>query len=73
MFFLRPAFAEQLGDKIDGIVDNYLSNENGQNFTKLYTQIRSEKILSLLKETITLVEKKVSVDEFKKIIEEHKH
>lgn len=71
--FGGPAFAEQLGDKIDGIVDNYLSNENGQNFTKLYTQLRSEKILSLLKETITVVEKKVSVDEFKKIIEEHKH
>ncbi len=71
--FGGPAFAEQLGDKIDGIVDNYLSNENGQNFTKLYTQLRSEKILALLKQTITLIEKKVSVDEFKKIIEEHKH
>lgn len=71
--FGGAAFADQLGDKMDGIVDNYLSNENGQNFTKLYTQLRSEKILSLLKETITVVEKKVSVDEFKKIIEEHKH
>ncbi len=71
--FGGAGFAAQLGDKMDGIVDNYLSNENGQNFTKLYTQLRSEKIISLLKETITLVEKKVSVDEFKKIIEEHKH
>ncbi len=71
--FGGAAFADQLGDKMDGIVDNYLSNENGQNFTKLYTQLRSEKILSLLKETITVVEKKVSVDEFKKIIEEHQH
>ncbi|HYG01618.1 MAG TPA: trigger factor [Chryseosolibacter sp.] len=71
--FGGQAFAEQLGDRMDAIADNYLQNENGQNFMKLYNQLRGEKIVNLVKEKITLNEKKVSVDEFKKIVEEHKH
>jgi len=67
------AFAEQISDKLDSIADNYLQNENGQNFMKIYNQLRAEKILKLIREKITVQEKKVSVDEFKKIVEEHKH
>ena len=40
---------------------------------KLYNQLRAEKILKLIREKITVQEKKVTVDEFKKIVEEHKH
>ena len=71
--FGGQAFAAQISDKLDGIADNYLQNENGQNFMKLYNQLRSEKILKYIRENITVQEKKVSVDEFKKIVEEHKH
>lgn len=71
--FGGQAFAEQLGDRLDGIADNYLQNENGQNFMRLYNQLRNEKIMKYIKENITIQEKKVSVDEFKKIVEEHKH
>ena len=71
--FGGQAFAEQISDRLDGIVDNYLQHENGQNFMKLYNQLRTEKILRYIKENITLEEKKVSVDEFKKIVKEHKH
>ncbi|HMG94528.1 MAG TPA: trigger factor [Chryseolinea sp.] len=71
--FGGQAFASQLSDKLDGIADNYLQNENGQNFMRLYNQLRAEKILKLIRETITVQEKKVSVDEFKKIVQEHKH
>jgi len=71
--FGGQAFAEQLGDRLDGIADNYLQNENGQNFMRLYNQLRNEKIMKFIKENITIQEKKVSVDEFKKIVEEHKH
>ncbi|HEX6223374.1 MAG TPA: trigger factor [Chryseolinea sp.] len=71
--FGGKAFADQISDKLDGITDNYLQNENGQNFMKLYNQLRAEKILRLIREKITVQEKKVSVDEFKKIVEEHKH
>jgi trigger factor len=71
--FGGQAFAEQISDKLDGITDNYLQNENGQNFMKLYNQLRAEKILKYIREKITVQEKKVTVEEFKKIVEEHKH
>jgi trigger factor len=66
-------FAAQLGDRMDAIADNYLQSENGQNFMRLYNQLRGEKIMKLIRESITVQEKKVSADEFKKIVEEHKH
>jgi trigger factor len=71
--FGGQAIASQLSDRLDGIADNYLQNENGQNFMKLYNQLRAEKILRLIREKITVQEKKVSVDEFKKIVQDHKH
>jgi trigger factor len=71
--FGGQAFAEQLKDRMDAIADNYLQNENGQNFMKLYNQLKNEKIVEHIKNNISLDEKKVSVDEFKKIVEEHKH
>jgi trigger factor len=71
--FGGQAFAEQLKDKLDGIADNYLSNENGQNFMRVYNQLRAEKIMKHIKANITVEEKSVSVDEFKKIVAEHKH
>ena len=71
--FGGQAFAEQLKDKLDGIAENYLSNENGQNFMRVYNQLRAEKIMKHVKENMTIEEKSVSVDEFKKIVAEHKH
>jgi trigger factor len=71
--FGGQAFADQLKDKLDDIANNYLSNEKGQNFMRLYNQLRSEKIMKHIKENITVEDKVVSVDEFKKIVEEHKH
>ena len=71
--FGGPAFAAQFGDRLDAFADNYLQNENGQNFMKLYNQLKPEKIMKLVREKITVDEKTVSVDEFKKIVEEHKH
>lgn len=71
--FGGAAFAAQLQDKLDAIADNYLSHENGQNFMRIYTQLRNDKIMNHIREHVTVVEKKVSVDEFKKIVQEHKH
>ncbi|MBX2946936.1 MAG: trigger factor [Cyclobacteriaceae bacterium] len=71
--FGGPAIASQLADRLDTIADNYLSNENGQNFMKLYNQLRNERIMKHIKENISINEKKVSVEEFKKIVEEHRH
>lgn len=71
--FGGQAFAEQFKDKLDSFVNNYLMNDNGQNFVRIHNQLKNEKVLNLIKERITLQEKTVSVDEFKKIVEEHRH
>lgn len=71
--FGGATFAEQLDDKLDGIAENYLSHENGQNFMRLYNQLRNDKIMKHIRENVTVVDKSVSVEEFKKIVEEHKH
>ena len=73
--FGGPAIAEQLGDKFDSIADNYLAGQDGkgENFMRLYNQIRSEKIMTMIRENITISEKKVSLEAFKTLAAEHNH
>ena len=71
--FGGEAAAEQLKDRIDQIAGNYLQGNNGQNFMRLYNMLRSEKIMEQIKSMITIPEKKVSLDEFKKLAESHRH
>jgi len=73
--FGGPAIAEQLGERFDGIADNYLSGQDGkgENFMRLYNQLRHEKILASVKEKITITEKQVTLDEFKKVVDVHAH
>lgn len=73
--FGGPAIAEQLGDKFDSIADNYLSGQDGkgENFMRLYNQIRQEKIMKVVKDNITIQNKKVSLDEFKELAAAHQH
>ncbi len=73
--FGGAGIAEQLGDKFDAIADNYLAGQDGkgENFMKLYNQLKHEKILKAIKSAATITEKKVSLEEFKKIVETHNH
>ncbi len=71
--FGGQAFAEQIADRLDGIADNYLQHENGQNFMKLYNQLKADKLMGHIRSNITIEEKSVTVDEFKKITSEHTH
>ncbi|MBL7847561.1 MAG: trigger factor [Cyclobacteriaceae bacterium] len=73
--FGGPAIIEQLGDKFNAIADNYLSGQDGkgENFMRVYNQLRHEKIMAIAKEKITVTGKKVTLDEFKKAAEAHAH
>lgn len=71
--FGGEAAVELLKDRIDQITDNYLQGNNGQNFMRLYNGLRTEKIMGVIKGLITVNEKKVTLDEFKKAVAEHQH
>jgi trigger factor len=73
--FGGPAIAAQLGDKLDEIANNYLSGQDGkgENFMRIYNQLRQEKVMRAIKENITINEKKVSLEEFKKLAASHNH
>ncbi len=73
--FGGPAIIEQLGERFDKLAENYLSGQDGkgENFMRLYNQLRHEKILKAIRERITITEKAVSLDEFKKAADAHAH
>ncbi len=71
--FGGQSFADQFKDQIDTIANNYLTNENGQNFTRLHNQLKNEKILKYIRENISVEDQTVSLDDFQKIVQEHKH
>ncbi len=73
--FGGQAIADQLGDRFDDLVNNYLSGQDGkgQQFMRIYNQLRAEKIMTLIREKITFQEKTVSLEAFKKIAAEHRH
>jgi trigger factor len=71
----NPALVEQLGERFDGIVENYLQGQDGkgEQFMKLYNQLRAEKIMRVIREKITVSEKPVSLQEFEKLVAQHRH
>jgi trigger factor len=73
--FGGPGIVGQLGDKFDEIANNYLSGQDGkgENFMRIYNQLRQDKIMKVVKENITITEKRVSLEEFKKIAASHNH
>lgn len=73
--FGGAGIAEQLGDRFDKIADNYLAGQDGkgENFMRIYNQMRHDKIMKVVREKITVNEKKVTLDEFKKLAEQHQH
>ena len=58
-----------LEDKIDPIVDNYLQGENGKHYNEIGDSLRTDKILDVIKESISITEKKDKLDEFTKLVE----
>ncbi len=64
------ALTEEMEKSLDTLAQNYLQGEDGQNYMKVFNQIRSEKIFQLIKEKITIVPKKVKAEEFSKIVQQ---
>jgi trigger factor len=65
--FGGPGIAEQLGDQLDQFADNYLQAENGDNYMKVYNQVQNQRVFELIRKEVSLKEKEVTLDEFRKI------
>ncbi|MDH5382293.1 MAG: trigger factor [Cyclobacteriaceae bacterium] len=68
--FGGPVAAESILDKMEGIAENYLQSENGKHYQEIHDALISEKIMNIIKESISITEKKVTVEEFTKIVSE---
>ena len=73
--FGGPGIAEQLGERFDAIADNYLAGQDGkgENYMRLYNQLRNAKIMKVIRDGISITEKKVSLEEFRKLAAAHQH
>lgn len=58
----------QLGDNLDAFVQNYLQSNNGDNYMRVFSQVKAEKVFEIVREKAEIEEKEVDVEEFKDII-----
>ena len=65
--FAGSGMGEQFTDQLDTFANNYLQGENGENYMKVFNQVQNTKVLNYIKEQITVKEKEVSLDEFRKL------
>ncbi len=57
----------EMNDQLDKFADNYLQAENGENYMKVFNRVQSNKVVDYIKNEITIKEKQVSLDEFRKL------
>ncbi|WP_436517501.1 trigger factor [Ekhidna sp. To15] len=65
--FAGSGMGNQMDDQLDTFAQNYLQGENGENYMKVFNQVQSNKVLDHVKNEITVKEKTVSLDEFRKL------
>ena len=60
------ALNEEMEANLNVMANNYLQQNNGENYMNIYNQLNTEKILDILKQKADLTVKKVSREEFNK-------
>ena len=65
--FGGPAILDQLGDKMDEFTNTYLQANDGQNYSAIYNQVLADQVYTFVKDAITITEKKVSLEDFRKL------
>ena len=62
---LMSSGMQNMSKDIDKFVDNYLRHNKGENYLKIFNQIKSNKILNHIKEKVTITKKLITFDKFK--------
>lgn len=67
--FASSGLGAQLESSMDLFVDNYLKGNEGQNYMNMMTSVQNEKVLALIQEKIKMIDKNLSIDEFKEFLD----
>lgn len=68
MQFAQSGLGAQFESNINAFVENYLKGDNGNNYYKVFNETQSEKIMAVIKEKISISNKKVDLEKFKKLV-----
>ncbi len=63
--------SDQLDENLDSFANNYLQGEKGENYRKVFEELLNIKVMEHVKSLISIKEKKVDLDGFKKAVEEN--
>ena len=64
---LMSSGMQNMNKDIDKFVDNYLRHNKGENYLKIFNQLKSNKVYNHIKEKVTITKKSITFDKFKDI------
>lgn len=62
---LMASGMQNMSKDIDKFVDNYLKHNKGENYLKIFNELKSNKVFNLIKEKVTITKKSITFDKFK--------
>jgi trigger factor len=61
------SLGDEMAETIEKVAQNYLTTENGKNYSRTFEDVYYSKVLTLIESKITLEEKAISVEAFEKL------
>ena len=62
---LQSSGMQNMSKDIDKFVENYLKHNKGENYLKIFNQLKSNKVFNLIKEKVSITKKSITFDKFK--------